>query len=151
GVGQRYYLLFDVSALSGVPQSYILMTASQYDNYSYLFYAPTFISLDANAQPQNLVIKGLRIGINGSVPTVGQSFSTLNTVVGPPGYTAASGQLLSSVGAVIGVDVGVKNDMFFLSFDQLGNSSHVFVDPVVPPNPVTTDNTPQPDVGVRTF
>ena len=151
GVGQRYYLLFDVSALSGVSQSYILLTASQYDNYSYLFSAPTFISLDPSAQPQNLVIKGLRIGINGSVPTVGQSFSTLNTVVATPAYTAASGQLLSSVGAVIGVDVGVKNDMFFLSFDQLGNNSHVFVDPVVPPNPVTTDNTPQPDVGVRTF
>ncbi|HEX5207947.1 MAG TPA: hypothetical protein VFW10_09185, partial [Steroidobacteraceae bacterium] len=30
-------------------------------------------------------------------------------------------------------------------------NTHVFVDPVVPPNPVTTDNTPQPDVGVRTF
>ncbi|HTL92744.1 MAG TPA: hypothetical protein VL176_10375, partial [Steroidobacteraceae bacterium] len=119
--------------------------------YSYLFYAPTFISLDPNAQPQNVTIKGLRIGINGSLPTVGQSFATLNTVVAPPAYAAASGQLLSSVGAVIGVDVGVKNDMFFLSFDQLGKNTHVFVDPVVPPNPVTTDNTPQPDVGVRTF
>ncbi len=151
GVGQRYYLLFDVSALSGVPQSYIMMTASQYDNYSYLFYDPTFISLDANAQPQNLVVKGLRIGINGSVPTVGQSFSTLDTVVGAPAYSAASGQLLSSVGAVIGVDEGVKNDMFFLSFDQLGNNTHVYVEPVVPPDPVLTDETPQPDFGVRTF
>src|ERR1019366_1541322 len=37
GVGQLYYLLFDVSALTGVAQSYILFTASQYDNYSYLF------------------------------------------------------------------------------------------------------------------
>ena len=151
GVGQRYYLLFDVSALSGVPQSYIMMTASQYDNYSYLFYDPTFISLDANAQPAGIVIKGLRIGINGSIPTVGQSFSTLAATVGPPAYTAASGQLLSSVGAVIGVDEGLKNDMFFLSFDQLGSNSHVYVDPVVPPNAVMTDDTPRPDLGVRTF
>src|SRR5579862_8791346 len=37
GVGQKYYLLFGVSALSGVNQSYIMFTASQYDNFSYLF------------------------------------------------------------------------------------------------------------------
>ena len=38
GVGASYYLLFDVSALTNTPQSYIMFTASQYDNYSYLFY-----------------------------------------------------------------------------------------------------------------
>jgi Concanavalin A-like lectin/glucanases superfamily len=151
GVGQRYFLLFDVSSIVGIPESYIMMTASQYDNYSYLFYDPTFISLDPSAQPQSIPIAGLRIGINGSIPTVGQSFSTLNTTIGPPAYTAANGQLLSSVGAVIGVDEGVQNDMFFLSFDQLGNQSHVYVDPIVPPNPTTTDNTPQPDFGVHLF
>jgi hypothetical protein len=151
GVGQRYYLLFDVSSVVGLPQSYILVTASQYDNYSYLFYDPTFISLDTNAQPQNIPVKGLRIGINGSIPTVGQSFSTLNTTIGPPAYTAAGGQVLSTVGAVIGVDVGVTGDMFFLSFDQLGDQSHVYVDPIVPPNPPSTVNTPQPDYGVRLF
>jgi hypothetical protein len=41
--------------------------------------------------------------------------------------------------------------MFFLSFDQLGSQSHVYVDPVVPPNPTVTDNTPQPDFGVHLF
>ncbi|MBW4052163.1 MAG: LamG domain-containing protein [Proteobacteria bacterium] len=151
GVGQRYYLLFDVSSIVGIPESYIMMTASQYDNYSYLFYDPTFISLDPTAQPQNIPVAGIRIGINGSIPTVGQSFSTVSTSIGPPAYTAASGQRLSSVGAVIGVDEGVQNDMFFLSFDQLGNQTHVYVDPIVPPNPVTTDNTAQPDVGVHLF
>jgi hypothetical protein len=151
GVGQRYYLLFDVSSIVGIPESYIMMTASQYDNYSYLFYDPTFITLTANAQPQNIVVKGMRIGINGSIPTVGQSFSTVDTTIGPPAYTAANGQLLSSVGAVIGVDIGVASDMFFLSFDQLGSQTHVYVDPVVPPNPPATDNTPQPDLGVHLF
>jgi hypothetical protein len=151
GVGQKYYLLFDVSAIVGIPESYIMMTAMQYDNYSYLFYDPTFITLTANAQPQNIPIKGIRIGINGSIPTVGQSFSTVDTTIGPPAYTAANGQLLSSVGAVIGVDVGVTGDMFFLSFDQLGSQTHVYVDPVVPPNPTVTDNTPQPDLGVHLF
>ncbi|HXS19882.1 MAG TPA: LamG domain-containing protein [Steroidobacteraceae bacterium] len=151
GVGQKYYLLFDVSSIVGIPQSYIMMTAAQYDNYSYLFYDPTFITLTANAQPQNIPIKGMRIGINGQVPTVGQSFSTLNTTIGGSAYTASNGQLLSSVGAVIGVDTGVASDMFFLSFEQLGNQTNVYVEPTVPPNPTVYDNSPQPDYGVHTF
>jgi Concanavalin A-like lectin/glucanases superfamily len=151
GVGQKYFLLFDVSSIVGIPESYIMMTATQYDNFSYLFYDPTFISLTANAQPQSIPIKGLRIGINGSIPTVGQSYSTLDTTIGGSAYSAASGQLLSSVGAVIGVDTGVSSDMFFLSFDQLGNQTHVYVDPVVPPNPPAVDNTPQPDLGVHLY
>ena len=65
-MGEKYYLLFDVTALSGVPQSYIMMTASQYDSYSYLFTSPTFISLNPNAAPANVPIKGIRIGINGA-------------------------------------------------------------------------------------
>jgi hypothetical protein len=151
GVGQKYYLLFDVSSIVGIPESYIMMTAAQYDNYSYLFYDPTFISLTANAQPQNIPIKGIRIGINGSIPTVGQSFSTLDATIGGSAYSAASGQLLSSVGAVIGVDTGLSSDMFFLSFDQLGNQTHVYLDPAVPPNPPAVDNTAQPDLGVHLF
>ena len=151
GVGQKYYLLFDVSGIVGIPQSYIMMTAAQYDNYSYLFYDPTFISLTANAQPQNIPVKGIRIGINGQIPTVGQSFSTVNTTIGGPAYSAANGQLLSSVGAVIGVDTGVTSDMFFLSFEQLGNQSNVYVEPAVPANPTSFDDTPQPDLGVHTF
>jgi hypothetical protein len=151
GVGQKYYLLFDVSSIVGIPQSYIMMTAAQYDNYSYLFYDPTFISLTANAQPANIPIKGIRIGINGQIPTVGQSFSTLSTTIGGSAYTAANGQLLSSVGAVIGVDTGVTSDMIFLSFEQLGNQTNVYVDPAVPPNPPAADDTPRPDLGVHTY
>jgi len=151
GVGQKYFLLFDVSSIVGIPQSYIMMTATQYDNYSYLFYDPTFITLTANAQPENIPVAGLRIGINGQIPTVGQSFSTISTTIGGSAYSAANGQLLSSVGAVIGVDTGVTSDMFFLSFDQLGNQTNVYVEPTVPANPIVTDNTPQPDLGVHTF
>ncbi|HZO24033.1 MAG TPA: LamG domain-containing protein [Steroidobacteraceae bacterium] len=151
GVGQSYYLLFDVSSLSGIAQSYILMQASQYDSYSYLFNKPTFFSLNSKAAPSSLVIKGLRIGMNGSVPTVGQSYSTLSTTVGPPGYTAANGQLLSNVGAVLAVDAGMASDMFFLSFDQFGSHQHVFVEPTYTLQPPVPSTTPQPDVGVATF
>ncbi|MDB6088926.1 MAG: LamG protein [Gammaproteobacteria bacterium] len=151
GVGERYFLLFDVSAQSGVPQSYVMMQASQYDSYSYLFNTPTFISLDPNAAPGSVPIKGIRIGVNGTISSSGQSYATLDAVVGGSSYTAAHGQLLSNVGAVIPVSQGPAGDLFFLTFDQLGTFQHVFVEPVFTPTPVTADNTPKPDRGVATF
>src|SRR5579863_744167 len=151
GVGQNYYLLFDVSALSGISQTYILMEGSQYDSYSYLFSKPTFYSLNPSAAPANLAIKGLRIGINGSVPTVGQSYSTLNATIGAPNYQAKTGQLLSSVGAVIAVDQGMASDMLFLSFDQFGSHSHVYVEPTYTLQPPVPSTVPQPDMGIATY
>src|SRR6266481_2323528 len=49
GVGEKYFMLFDVTDLTGVPQSYVQVTASVLDNYAYSFTAPTFISLNPNA------------------------------------------------------------------------------------------------------
>ena len=40
-----------MSTLSGIPSTYIEITASQYDTYSYLFTNPTFISLNPAATP----------------------------------------------------------------------------------------------------
>ncbi len=151
GVGESYYLLFDVSALSGIAQSYIMMQTSQYDSYSYLFNKPTFISLDPNAAPSNLAISGMRIGMNGSIPTTGQSYATLNAMVGAPNFTAAAGQLLSNVGAVLPLNKGPASDMFFLSFDKFGSASHVYVEPVFTATPVAPTTTPQPEMGIATF
>jgi Concanavalin A-like lectin/glucanases superfamily len=152
GVGQKYYLLFGVSSLINVPQSYILFQASQYDNYSYLFYQPKFISLDPTATiPGNLQVSGIRIGVNGVLAPAGQSFATLNAAVGGSNYTAANGQLLSNLGTVIPVELGAGQDLFFLSFDQLGSHVHAYVDPPVTASPPAPNNTPQPDFGIATF
>ncbi len=35
GVGERYFLLFNVSALTGVNQAYVMFEVSRYDSYSY--------------------------------------------------------------------------------------------------------------------
>lgn len=152
GVGQAYYLLFDVSSLSGVASTYIMFKASQYDTYSYLFTNPTFISLDPKAAPANIVIKGMRIGVNGQIPSAGQSYATLSATVGPPSYTAANGQLLSSVGAVIPLNQSVATDLFFLSFDQFGTFTHTTT-PVTYTAPVQTGSATvsQPDMGIATF
>jgi len=149
GVGQRYYMLFNVSDITGVAQSYVMFTASQYDTYGYLFYQPTFISLDSTAKPNNIAIKGVRIGINGALPPVGQAYVPLNTAVTTTSYTSR-GQLLSSVGTVIGLESGPLTDMFFLQFDTLGGQSYPIteVNPVAPPMPMGPIVA---DVGVRTF
>ena len=150
GVGQKYFLLFDVSALSGIPQTYIEIQAAQYDTYSYLFTNPTFVSLDPTAAPSNIVISGMRFGVNGVIPTAGQSYATLNATIGPPSYTAAGGQVLSTVGAIVPVDQGPVTDMFFLSFDQFGSFSHTFVEPTYTAT-AAVPGAPVPDMGIATF
>jgi hypothetical protein len=149
GVGQRYYMLFNVASVTGVSQSYVMFTVSQYDSYSYLFASPTFISLDPTAKPDNIVVKGIRIGINGTIPSVGQAYIPLNTTVTAATYTP-QGEILSSIGTVIGLKSGPLADQFFLQFDQLGSHTNVVVEetPVAPPTalgPVVAD------IGLRTF
>ena len=159
GVGQRYYMLFNISSVPGVnvPQAYMMLTVSQYDNYSYLFYQPTFISLDATAKPTTSIpVKGMRIGINGTIPLVGQAYTPLNTSITAAGYTA-QGEVLSSVGTVIALESGPLTDQFFLQFDQLGTASDVIVD--ASPCPVGQTTCMQAvnlgpvmaDMGVRSF
>ena len=52
GVGERYYMLFNVAGVTGVSQAYVMFTVSQYDSYGYLFYQPTFISLDPTVEAE---------------------------------------------------------------------------------------------------
>ncbi|MBV8783728.1 MAG: LamG domain-containing protein [Gammaproteobacteria bacterium] len=152
GVGEKYFLLFGVSSLSGVSKSYIVFQASQYDSYSYLFYQPKFVSLDPNAAaPANLKISGMRLGVNGSLAPAGQSYTTMNATVGGGNYTAANGQLLSGLGTVVPGTLGPANDLFFLAFDQFGSHVHPYVEPVVTIAPPTPDNSARADFGVATF
>jgi hypothetical protein len=131
GVGERYFLLFNVSTLTGVVQSYIMFEVTQYDSYSYLFNKPTFISLNPNAQPGNIQIKGIRIGINGTEAKVGQAYIPLDVTVSNANYNATTGQLLSNVGTVIGLEKGPDADLFFLTFEQIGGQTRVYTDNTV--------------------
>ncbi|HWJ34382.1 MAG TPA: LamG domain-containing protein [Steroidobacteraceae bacterium] len=149
GVGQRFYLLFNVAQVTGVSKGYVMMTVSQYDNASYLFTKPTFISLDPTVTPDNVVVKGIRIGINGTIPTVGQAYIPLNTTVTAANYTA-QGEVLSNIGTVIAIQSGPLVDQFFLSFDQLGSATHVTTEPT-PVSAAPVDLAPVATIGVRTF
>lgn len=150
GVGQVFYLLFDVSALTGVPQSYIEFTASQYDNYSYLFDKPTFISLNPAAKPGSIPIAGMYIGINGQEVPVGQAYATLNITVTDANYSSAKGQLLSSIGTIVPLQLGPASDLFFLSFDHIGSHTHARTSPT-PVAPAPTDLAASPDIGLHVY
>ena len=149
GVGQRFYMLFNVAAVTGVSKGYVMMTVSQYDNASYLFTKPTFISLDPTVTPDNVVVKGMRIGINGTIPTVGQAYIPLDTTVTASNYTS-QGEVLSNVGTVIAIQSGPLVDQFFLSFDQLGTATHVTIE-ATPVSAAPVNLAPVAAIGVRTF
>jgi hypothetical protein len=152
GVGERYYVLFNVAAATNVSQAYVMFTVSQYDCCSYLFYQPTFISLDPTVTSSNLPsipVQGLRIGMNGAIPQVGQAYIPLNTTVTAANYTP-QGEVLSNIGTVIALESGPTIDQFFLQFDVLGSKTDVIVEPT----PTAPPPAPGPivaDIGVRTF
>lgn len=151
GVGQKFFLLFGISHIIDVPRSYIVFEAEQYDSFSYLFHRPKYFSLDAQAMPGSIPLQGMRIGVNGAEAVVGQAYRLLDTTINDNEYSAATGQLLSSVGTIIPVEQGPEFDEFFLCFDQLGTAEHVCSEftPGVPPAAVVGE--PASDIGVKLF
>ena len=152
GVGEKFFLLFGIGDISGVPaDSYIMFEVAQYDSYSYLFDKATYINLDPAVTPGNIPLKGLRIGINGKEAIVGQAYRNLNTSIGGVDYDPAAGQPLSSLGTIIALENGPDSDEFFLSFEELGDEMNVVteISPLTPPP--LPDPGPVADIGVRTF
>jgi len=151
GVGATYFLLFDVSSLTNTPQSYIMLTASQYDSYSYLFARPTFISLDPTFKPSSSIpIQGIRIGVNGAEVPLDQAYIPLSVNVNSSDYSPTTGQLLSPIGTVIPVENGPATDQFFLTFAHIGTHTRAYSVPV-PIAPTPVDLPPSSDIGMRVF
>ena len=156
GVGEKFFLLFNVSDVVGMPQSYVMFEVSQFDSYSYLFNKPTFISMNGEAAISDIPVRGMRIGINGKEASVGQAYRNLNVTVTndqllPSDQYNARAETLSTLGTVIALEKGPIMDQFFLTFEQLGSASNVLIEPqpLQPAAPV--DAAPQPDIGLRTF
>ena len=151
GVGQKFYLLFGVSHLINVPESFIVFEVSQFDSYSYRFTSPFFISLDDSAEPSNIPLKGMRLGINGKEANVGQAWANLDVVLDSSSYEPGTGQPLSSLGTIIALENGPDNDEFFLTFDQLGNNNYARSEPDLLPQPEPADLEPSSEIGLKTF
>lgn len=150
GVGEKYFLLFNVTDLLGLPQSYVMFEVSQFDNYSYMFRDPRFISLDETVTPGAIPLEGMRIGINGKEASMGQAYSRLSTTINDADYTP-NGQSLSNLGTTIPLEKGAENDQFFLTFERLGNHVNVYTEPAVPLPATPADSEPVSRIGLRTF
>ncbi len=151
GVGEKFFLLFGVSHIVDVPKSYVMFETTQYDSFGYLFTNPKFISLDAAAMPGNIALKGMRIGLNGAEPTVGQAYRLLDMAITNEQYSAATGQTLSTVGTIIPLEQGPTSDEFYLCFQQLGARTNVCSE-FAAAVPATRSDLPESsDIGVKTF
>jgi len=150
GVGEKYFLLFNVSDHVGIPDAYVVFEVSQFDSYSYLFNKPFFVIL-GNAMPGSIPMKGVRIGINGREAPVGQAYKNLDVTINDAAYQTDHKQYLSTLGTVIAMEKGVATDEFFLTFEQLGNDTNVVTEPA-PAIPAPPADVPRgPEVGIRNF
>ncbi|MDT8383704.1 MAG: LamG domain-containing protein [Gammaproteobacteria bacterium] len=162
GVGEKFFVLFSVSEqmnasdciVAGVHQCFVYFVVSQFDSYSYLFDRPTFISLNPAFVPSDTVIKGLRIGLNGKEPAVGQAYTNLDTTINTTDYTS-TGQLLTRLGTIIALEKGADSDEFFLTFEDINGNQNTRTPSVCGINMTCVSNPqdgdPQPEIGLRTF
>jgi hypothetical protein len=151
GVGEKFFLLFSVSHLTTVPESYVVFEASIFDSYAYLFREPFFISLDGSAQPDGIDLEGIRIGLNGGEAPVGQAFANVDTIISSALYDPATGQQLATLGSVIPLQKGPIADEFFLTFDRLAASTYSRPAPATPAPSTPVNLVPASEIGVRTF
>ncbi len=150
GVGEKYYLLFNVSHLIDLPLSFVVFEVQQFDDFGYLFNQPFFITLTEGASLAPTPLQGIRIGINGTELGVGQAFAGLDAQLSTAAMS--DGRLgLSGLGTVVEMKQRPENDEFFLTFDRIGTHEHVRVD-AEPPTPAAPADIPhQARVGLRTF
>ncbi|MEP4888463.1 MAG: LamG domain-containing protein [Aliiglaciecola sp.] len=151
GIGQKFFLLFNVSEHTDIAQSYVVLEVSQFDSYSYLFAEPFFISLDDNVSISSVPIQGMRIGINGREVTSGQVFQNLDLLISDNNYIPGEGQPLSSLGTTVAIEKSPEADEFFLTFEQLGSATNVVIEADPPAAASPMDLAPQSDIGVRNF
>jgi Concanavalin A-like lectin/glucanases superfamily len=150
GVGERFYMLFDISERIGAPvdTSFVLFEAQQFDSYAYLFDKPHFITLDGST-PEGISMKGLHLAMNGQEVKVGQSYANMDQTLSALLFEEL-GQPLSVLGAVIPLEKGPQDDQFFLTFDDLDGVLYNRAEaPMLVVAP--TDEVDAARIGVRTF
>jgi len=151
GVGEKFFMLFSISHLVDLPDSYVMYEVSQFDSYSYLFAQPIYINLNGDAVPDNIDIEKIRIAINGTEAITGQAYKNLQANVTGASYSSETGQLLSRLGTVIALEKGPESDEFFLSFEKINGQENVFVEPPPTPPATAVDLDDRPTIGVRDF
>lgn len=159
GVGARYLLLFNVSELIDQPacfaviegvtkgNCFIVFEVQQLDDYGYLFANPFFTVLGGGSLNSPVALQGIRVGVNGTEASVGQVFANLNTQLG----TGDARQTLSTLGTVIEAKSGPADDVFFLTFDRIGDKQYQRPEPLITAPAQPADIPDQPNLGLRDF
>ena len=157
GVGERFYMLFNISEEIGLPVdsqiAYILFEAQQFDSYAYLFDKPHFVTLDGSTPPP-AVMQGLRIAMNGQEAPVGQSYANIDRTLDMSDPNVGElGQPLSVLGAVLPLEKGPDSDEFFLTFDNIDGVIFNRADypMLVEADYIASAAEARSDIGVRTF
>lgn len=150
-VGERFFLLFSISHVVDIPDTYVVFEVSQFDSYSYLFNKPFLVSLNESASFENLVMQGLRIGMNGKLATAGQAFVNLDASLNSSDMNEEGRIYLSDIGTVLALENGASQDEFYLVFDRLGDQTHVIVEAEPAAPAVVISDEEQPDIGIKTF
>lgn len=150
GVGEKFFLLFSISELVELSNTYILFEVSQYDNYSYLFSNANIVNLDNKSFNKDLVLQKMRIGLNGKESTLGQAYANMNLTIAR-GQDISTPVSISPLGTIIGLDKGATNDEFFLTFEQLGQHTNVVIPAVFAPPTEVVAKTDSAKVGIRNF
>jgi hypothetical protein len=142
GVGKRLIMRFDVSTWIGAASS-VEFLVSELDAASYLFCAPTF----RTTSTAGFRVANIRIAVNGSIPTSGQAFQTLDTQVVGGGV-----QELTSRCSVIPKPAGSSpDDVFTIVFEHLNGFQNVEVVNAPPPAGVILFPAAVPTTGLRDF
>jgi len=150
GVGEKFFLLFSVSELVNLANTYVMFEVSQYDNYSYLFNNAAIVNIDGTPVSSSFNLKGLRLGLNGKESAQGQAYENIDLSISN-GQSLAEPLSISTLGTIIGLEKGPNQDEFFLSFEQIGEHNNV----TVPGNFTTPDEvaatTISSHIGIRNF
>lgn len=150
GVGAKYLLLFNISSLIGTSGSYLVFEVQQFDDYGYLFANPFFTNLENIQLPNDIPLKGIRIGVNGSEAPTGQVFANLAANLSTSQLINGR-QPLSTLGTVVELKAGPDQDQFFLTFDRIGDKTYTRPVAATPDPAVPADIIDQPTIGLHRF
>ncbi len=151
GVGEKFFMLFSISHLINLADSFIMYEVSQWDSFAYLFDKPVFINLNNENIPDNINVEKIRIAINGKELKNGQAYMNLSVNLNSTDYDPTNGQIISRQGTVVALDKSAQADEFFLTFEKIAGAENIFVEPPAPTPPVPVDLEPRPDYGIRDF
>ena len=150
GVGEKFFLLFSISDLVEVSNTYIVFEVSQFDNYSYLFSNASIVNLDNKTLEQDLILQKMRIGLNGKESILGQAFANLDITL-DSNLDISAPVLISPIGTIIPIEKGANVDEFFLTFEKLGQHTNVLIPATYSPSIEEPALTNSAKIGIRNF